>query len=758
MRKLLFIFLLLPFISSAQIFSGGTGPLRQWNNTYIDNNASKAFTNLRLHNLLAGMIDWIDSARAGSGGVGLGMDTLWSSNDSTLIYRNNGLFRSVILRGVYDWRNKVDTILSPNDSTLSFTINHRPYSVILRGNIQNINWCNVKNSGADISGTTDATPFIQSLINNGCKYIYLPAGVYLINSTIQMLDSVVIKGDGRTTKLIVNGNYPAFKCSFSQGGQKAQFIDISFVGNRGIGTVDQEGILMDSIIGVYINNVAGYKLSGYTIHSKRNGYCCTSYPTPTGVLGNIISNCWIDSCYGGISLDTLAEYNTVNNTTVTKSNIGVFVAGGNARINSCNLSGNAYGAYFTGGSNNGHGIMTGCTVNHNSVSGIYMDGVTNGFEFAGNMLYAGGQQFTIINSSLLSVHACDIVPGKITITGSTNVKFSDCRIPTPTWTVTGTLPSIMELGKSANTLTFTDASTNAQFNLAHSNNVVDLSTTSPGKIRLNDTTVVAHILAGSETAGDTLNIMGTTNTSSLGRIYFGQDNSTIGVLRSVYDASNGKWGIGVSNSKSMASITGIHIRNSRSGFNAEIRLQNDTACSSCSSRLTFLNEKGTLGAQMFYGTTSNAFAPHTFLMHGNDTNGIKIVSGTCTNCDIEFAGSTNIGVSSFGRFKGNGNLLVASSIDNGLAKFQLTGNATFSALQTGGSAPSTVGATNLAIVDNNGMFSFGQAVSATPTITTGTAAPVTTPVKVGDIYVDTANKKLYFAAGNSSSADWIIAN
>lgn len=48
--------------------------------------------------------------------------------------------------------------------------------------------------------------------------------------------------------------------------------------------------------------------------------------------------------------------------------------------------------------------------------------------------------------------------------------------------------------------------------------------------------------------------------------------------------------------------------------------------------------------------------------------------------------------------------------------------------------------------------------SGTPTISSGTAAPGTTPGKVGDNYVDTTAKKLYFATGTASSADWTIAN
>jgi hypothetical protein len=51
-----------------------------------------------------------------------------------------------------------------------------------------------------------------------------------------------------------------------------------------------------------------------------------------------------------------------------------------------------------------------------------------------------------------------------------------------------------------------------------------------------------------------------------------------------------------------------------------------------------------------------------------------------------------------------------------------------------------------------------QSATTVPLISTGTAAPATTPSKVGDIFVDTTNKKLYFATGTSSSADWTIAN
>lgn len=45
-----------------------------------------------------------------------------------------------------------------------------------------------------------------------------------------------------------------------------------------------------------------------------------------------------------------------------------------------------------------------------------------------------------------------------------------------------------------------------------------------------------------------------------------------------------------------------------------------------------------------------------------------------------------------------------------------------------------------------------------PGISSGSVAPVSTPGRIGNIYVDIVAKKLYFATGTASSADWTIAN
>jgi hypothetical protein len=98
-KYILFLLITLSCFAAKSQFTG-TDSLRNFNNRFITNNASAAFTNLRLHNLLAGMIDYIDTALSGgSGSVSLGIDTMYITSDSVFHYKKNGVFRSFVIRG-----------------------------------------------------------------------------------------------------------------------------------------------------------------------------------------------------------------------------------------------------------------------------------------------------------------------------------------------------------------------------------------------------------------------------------------------------------------------------------------------------------------------------------------------------------------------------------------------------------------------------------------------------------------------------------
>jgi hypothetical protein len=134
MKYILLILLFCISVTGVNAQFTGTDSLRNYNNRYTTNNPATAFTNLRLNTLLRGMIDWIDTARAGTGGGGaLGIDTLWALNDSTVRYRKNGVFRNMIVKGVYDNRRKVDTMYKVNDTTIGFKINNQTRTIIFPG-------------------------------------------------------------------------------------------------------------------------------------------------------------------------------------------------------------------------------------------------------------------------------------------------------------------------------------------------------------------------------------------------------------------------------------------------------------------------------------------------------------------------------------------------------------------------------------------------------------------------------------------------
>lgn len=131
MKKIIILLLLCITYNLVNAQFTGTDSLRNYNNRYITNNPAAAFTNLRLNTLLRGIIDWVDTARAGTGGGGvIGVDTLYALNDSTIRYRKNGVFRNTIIKGVYDNRKRVDTIYKVNDTTLGFNINNQAKTLI----------------------------------------------------------------------------------------------------------------------------------------------------------------------------------------------------------------------------------------------------------------------------------------------------------------------------------------------------------------------------------------------------------------------------------------------------------------------------------------------------------------------------------------------------------------------------------------------------------------------------------------------------
>lgn len=575
-------------------------------------------------------------------------DTL-SSADSGCIAQHNGVF---YLKKGPKWivYGKV-AILSDSSFIISGD------TVIVRGNA-GTTWCNAKNSGADATGVLDASPYIQALINSGCKVIYIPAGTYLLGSTIQMKDSVIIKGDGRATIFKLTKNKPGFKCGWALGGNKSQFLDFSFIGTYPQDSTLQDGIFSDSCNGIYVNNISSMKVAGWAVHLKRNGFCCGGYPLPTGVLGNIISDCWIDSSYGGVMHDTLAEFNSTVNCTVVRGKYGLFTAAGSSRFADCNVSGVSYGLTITGGSNNAHGTITNSHFAHCRKQGLYITGATNGYEFIGCNIRQ--DSITITNSDNIRFTSCELgaIDSGINIVTSTNTIFNLCRVwgSRPFGSVsTGT--KMISSDSATNGISIVDLPNAKRLDISHTNGVVDFAGTGITKIRsIADTIVFSgagnHYISGGENATDTLNLYSTLNATITGGIRFGRNIPANGVVAGLWNTRNGFLGIGT-----LSPQTPLHVRNARPSFQSGVTISEDVTCSSCGSVLVFQNDGQATNGQIFVGSTTNAFMPRGMMMQCNGADGIKFVTSGSSGQDFEFAGSVNPGTSSYAKIKGGtGNL------------------------------------------------------------------------------------------------------
>lgn len=332
-----------------------------------------------------------------------------------------------------------------------------------------IDWYNVKRAGADTTGATDISSYIINAMAIGRKYIYIPKGTYLISSQIQMKDSVTIRGDGPLTIIKLASNITAFRCSFV-GGFYCTFLDFTIKGTFGSGTTAQQGIVIDSASNLYVRNVRGYQMAGFTFRTRNNIVCCGGYVT-SATRGNVITDCYNDAGYGGVMIDTSSEYSTVTNCNFIGSTYGVFIAGGNNRITNNNLSNNSYGYYQTGGFNNGHGPVSGNNINHSGIMNVYIRDVNLGMSFENNMIYAGSGPIQIRNSDNIHFRGGDIKsanPTFILDSNSTNVTFENVNMGSAgPWVITGTPPTVYTIESTG--FTFWDVVNNKKFNFGYSN-------------------------------------------------------------------------------------------------------------------------------------------------------------------------------------------------------------------------------------------------------------------------------------------------
>jgi hypothetical protein len=85
---------------------------------------------------------------------------------------------------------------------------------------------NVKDFGAVGNGTADDTTSIQNAVNTAATtggVVYFPPGNYPISSTINMLNWVALKGEGRASKIIASAGFSQQQMFYAANGTNSMF-------------------------------------------------------------------------------------------------------------------------------------------------------------------------------------------------------------------------------------------------------------------------------------------------------------------------------------------------------------------------------------------------------------------------------------------------------------------------------------------------------------------------------------------------------
>lgn len=225
------------------------------------------------------------------------------------------------------------------------TINFPPGSSISGGimNVSGSPWFNVKSYGAVGNGSTDDTSAIQAAINaavsNGGGTVYLPIGVYKITSTLTIISSISIRGEGCAKRdepltsfplnapslLVWGGSSGGTMMTITASGTGTNpggftFADFGFSGGASSTRSTWAGtcLLIQSCSHATFNNLSMVKFNSYGIQCA----CITIGGTDRSIEGNLFSHIYVETGWENSGLTNTAIGVSLDSTTVTTDCFG----------------------------------------------------------------------------------------------------------------------------------------------------------------------------------------------------------------------------------------------------------------------------------------------------------------------------------------------------------------------------------------------------------------------------------------------------
>lgn len=253
--------------------------------------------------------------------------------------------------------------------------------------VDSLPWFSVNDYGA-VGTPTDDTTAIAAAITaadavNGV--VLFPPGIY-ITDTLTIPSGVTLLGYGATLRfkageagnlLTIDGAADVRIEGLTLDGQDTT----AYVGGTAVGTRS----------GVYVNNSQRVVLShcyikGFDKHGV--SIADTGHDTDYGNAVTI-DCCELSTNWANFFFGTRAEYCKVVGCTATKGRYGIWIQSGNVYCSGSMFNYNVDGAYLLNGTNDAHGVFSGCSINHNTAFALYADSIANGHSFVGCHFYYG---------------------------------------------------------------------------------------------------------------------------------------------------------------------------------------------------------------------------------------------------------------------------------------------------------------------------------------------------------------------------------
>lgn len=236
----------------------------------------------------------------------------------------------------------------------------------------------------------DITTSLREMVADG-RPIFIPKGNYTVSGQIELANCPKIYGSATLT---LKGDFTLFKVSR----QDMVIEGLTIIGDK---SKSQTGISFTDIRGLRIRNMV-FK----SIMTAIYGTQCGSTIHETG----FISECHFKECVTGIFADTRCEYMTISNCVLCQCSTGIKIKGGNILTTGCQITDGSIGIHILEGQNGGHGVISGCQINHNTES-VKMIKVPNGYTITGSNIFYGkltvdncGSQIVISGNTL----ACEV--------------------------------------------------------------------------------------------------------------------------------------------------------------------------------------------------------------------------------------------------------------------------------------------------------------------------------------------------------------